>query len=111
MSSRVFELRTYYTPPGGLPVLERRFRDHTLGLFQRHGLDVVGFFTPSDGGSDDTLVYLLAFDSREKADEAWTAFRADPEWIAAKAASEAHGPVVDRVESVFLNATDYSPLH
>jgi hypothetical protein len=109
MSSRVFELRTYYTPPGGLPALETRFREHTLGLFERHGLDVVGFFTPTDGG-DDTLIYLLAFDSREAADAAWTAFRADPEWIAAKAASEARGPVVDRVESVFLDGTDYSPL-
>jgi hypothetical protein len=109
MSSRVFELRTYHTHPGALPALERRFRDHTLGLFERHGLEIVAFFTPTDDGGN-TLVYLLAFDSREAADTAWAAFRADPEWIAVKAASEADGPVVEHVESVFLDPTDYSPL-
>jgi NIPSNAP len=108
VSSRVFELRTYHTAPGALPALEARFRDHTTGLFERHGLETVAFFTPED--RRNTLVYLLSFDSREAADTAWAAFRADPEWIAAKAASEANGPIVEHIESVFLNPTDYSPL-
>ncbi len=79
-----------------------------MGLFARHGLTIEAFFTPEDRAN--TLVYLLSFGSRAAADTAWAAFRADPEWIAAKAASEADGPIVDRVESVFLNPTDYSPL-
>jgi hypothetical protein len=108
VNTRVFELRTYHTPPGSLRALEARFRDHTMRLFERHGLTIEAFFTPEDRGN--TLVYLLSFDSRAAADTAWSAFRADPEWIAAKAASEADGPIVDRVESVFLNPTDYSPL-
>ncbi|WP_108249216.1 NIPSNAP family protein [Planctomonas deserti] len=108
MSNRVFELRTYHTPPGALPALEARFREHTTALFERHGLEIVAFFTPADQAN--TLVYLLAFESREAADTAWTAFRADPEWVAAKAASEADGPIVERIESVFLHPTDYSPL-
>ncbi|WP_150308415.1 NIPSNAP family protein [Planctomonas psychrotolerans] len=111
MSNRIFELRTYYTAPGKLAALETRFRDHTLALFRKHGLEVVGFFTPTDGdGVGNTLVYLMAFESRAAADAAWESFRADPDWIAAKAASEADGPVVDRVESVFLDPTEYSAL-
>jgi hypothetical protein len=112
MSNRIFELRTYYTAPGKLEALETRFRDHTLALFQKHGLEVVAFFTPTDGdGVGNTLVYLLGFDDRDAADSAWAAFRADPDWIAAKAASEADGPVVDHLESVFLDPTAYSPLN
>lgn len=111
MSNGIFELRTYYTAPDKLATLETRFRDHTLALFEKHGLEVVAFFTPVDGdGVGSTLVYLLAFENRAAAETAWASFRADPDWLAAEAASEADGPVVDRVESVFLDPTPYSPL-
>lgn len=110
-ASRVFELRTYTTPPGRLPVLERRFREHTMTLFTRHGMTNIGYWTPQDSArAGHTLVYLLAHPSREKAARSWAAFGADPEWRRVQAASEADGKVVERVESVFLTPTDYSPL-
>ncbi|MGA7418448.1 MAG: NIPSNAP family protein [Acidimicrobiales bacterium] len=110
--SRVFELRTYHAAPGKFDALQARFRDHTCALFDKHGLTVVGFWTPQDGQGlpAETLVYLLAFRDRNAADEAWSAFRADPEWIRAKAESEEQGVLTTAIESVFLTATDYSPL-
>ena len=109
--SRVFELRTYRAHPGRLDELQARFRDHTVGLFARHHLQLVAFLTPTDGDrAADTLTYLLAFPDRDFAERAWSAFRADPEWIAAKAASEAAGDLVASIESTYLDPTDYSPL-
>ncbi len=109
--TRVFELRTYHALPGRLDALQARFRDHTVGLFARHGLEVVAFFVPTDGErAQDTLTYLLAFPDRAAAEASWEAFRADPEWIAAKAASEADGAIVEGIESTFLAPTDYSPI-
>jgi hypothetical protein len=110
-AARVFELRTYVTPPGRLPALERRFREHTLALFARHGMTNVGYWTPRDTArAGNTLVYLLAHPSREAAARSWAAFGRDPEWRRVQAASEAGGKVVERVESVFLDPTDFSPL-
>jgi hypothetical protein len=110
---RVFELRTYVAAPGKLDALNTRFRDHTLALFKKHGMELVGFWTPTDKATGaDTLVYVLAHKSRAAADESWKAFRADPVWVSAKQASEAKegGPLTSKVESVYLAATDYSPL-
>jgi hypothetical protein len=111
-SSRVFELRTYHVAPGKFDALQTRFRNHALGLFDKHGLSVVGFWIPLDEDQQPTevLVYLLAFDSRQAGDQAWTAFRADPAWIEAKAESERDGPLTTAIESVWLIATDYSPV-
>jgi len=109
--ARVFELRTYTAPPGRLPALQARFRAHTLGLFARHGMTNVGYWTPRDSaGAGTTLVYLLAHQSRDAAARSWAAFGRDPEWRRVQAASEANGPIVARVESVFLDPTDYSPM-
>ena len=108
---RVYELRTYTTPAGRLPALESRFREHTLALFARHGMTNVGYWTPQDSAhAQNTLVYLLAHPSREAARESWAAFGADPEWRRVQAASEANGKIVDHVESVFLDPTDFSPM-
>jgi hypothetical protein len=113
-TSRVFELRTYHAVPGKLGALHDRFRDHTVPLFDKHGFTVIGFWTPQAGEElpGDTLVYLLAYSDRDAAEAAWSAFRADPVWIQAKAESEARngGPLTTSIESVFLNPTDYSPL-
>ena len=110
--SGAFELRTYTAAPGKLEALHARFRNHTNRLFARHGMTIVGFWVPidKDKGADNTLVYLLRFPDRAAREKAWEDFRKDPEWIAARDASEASGKIVDKVDSVMLTATDYSPL-
>jgi hypothetical protein len=105
---RVFEMRTYYTHPGRLDALNARFRDHTNKLFVKHGMDLVGYWTPQN--KPDTLVYILAYPSREAREASWKAFQADPEWKKAAAESEKDGKIVAKVESVFLDPTDYSPI-
>jgi len=110
--SRCYELRTYYAAPGKLEELHARFRDHTMKLFKKHGMEVVGFWGPTDKerGSENTLVYLMVFPSREARDKAWKDFGADPDWQAARKESEKNGKLTDKVDSVILNATDYSPV-
>ncbi|MCU0784488.1 MAG: NIPSNAP family protein [Verrucomicrobia bacterium] len=110
--SRCFEMRTYHAAPGKFEAMHARFRDHTCALFKKHGMELVGFWVPTDKdkGADSTLIYLLAHKSRDEAKKSWAAFGNDPEWIKAKAESEANGKLVDKAESVFLSATNYSPL-
>ncbi len=111
---RVFELRTYIAAPGKIDALNARFRNHTMALFKKHGMEVVGFWMPIDKDKDpaagDKLVYILSFQSRAAAQAAWKAFAADPVWVAARTASETDGRLTAKVESVFFAATDYSPL-
>jgi hypothetical protein len=111
-SGRVFELRTYTASPGKLDALNARFRDHTIALFKKHGMEVVGFWEPLDkeAGAGEKLVYILAHQSRAAAEASWKSFRADPEWVKAKADSEKGGVLTTKIESVFLAGTDYSPL-
>ena len=110
--TRAFEMRTYYAAPGKLEALNARFRDHTCRLFKKHGMEIVGFWIPTDKekGAENTLVYILAHKSREAAKQSFANFGKDPEWQKARAESEANGKLVEKVESVFLGATDYSPL-
>ena len=109
--ARVFEIRTYTCEPGKLPDLLKRFREHTTKLFEKHGMTNIGYWVPADEPrSQDTLIYILAHPSRAAATKSWETFRKDPEWIAAKTASEANGKIVAKVESVFANPTDFSPL-
>jgi hypothetical protein len=107
----VYELRTYWAAPGKIEALHRRFRTLTLGIFQRHAMEVVGFWTPVlDSAESGNLVYILRFADEAAKIAAWTAFQNDPDWIAGKAASEVDGKLVDHLTSVLLDATDYSPL-
>src|SRR5262245_4762607 len=110
--SRCFEIRTYIAAPGKLEELHARFRNHTMKIFKKHGMEVVGFWGPSDKekGSENTLVYVMAFPSREARDKAWQAFRADPDWQKAREESEKNGRLTEKIESVILMATDYSPI-
>jgi hypothetical protein len=114
-TARIFELRTYTTTAGNLDRLEARFRDHTLALFAKHGMTHFGYWNLEAGqpGAEDTLVYLLAHASVAAKDASFAAFRADTDWVAAKAASEkaAGGSltVKDGVKSEVLIPTDYSP--
>lgn len=108
---RVFEIRTYTVAPGGLPLLHKRFRDHTASIFARLGMENIGYWTPVDSAlSQTTLIYVLAYPSREAATASWAAFRTDPEWANVRKASEAEGLKVLKAESVFVNPTDFSPM-
>lgn len=110
--SRCFEMRTYYPAAGKMEALHARFRDHTVQLFKKHGMTQVGYWVTltKEGAPEDKLVYLLAFPSREAREKAFAAFGRDPEWVAARNASEVNGKLVDRVESVLMTATDYSAM-
>ncbi len=108
---KVYELRIYHANPGKLEALHARFRDHTCKLFQKHGIEVVGFWTPIQGQeARRTLYYIVAFPSLEAQAKAWAAFKSDPQWIKAKADSEQEGVLVNKVDSKNLKATDYSPI-
>ena len=108
---RVFEIRTYTANEGKLDALHARFRNHTLRLFEKHGMQNIGYWSPLDAPlSQNTLIYVLAHKSREAAEKSWDSFRNDPEWKKEQAASEANGKLVAKVEPVFAKATDYSPM-
>ncbi len=106
----VFELRVYNTAEGRLPALLARFRDHTVGLFTKHGITSVAYWTPLDEPlKGRTLFYILKFPSREEAAKRWKAFQDDPDWIKVKTDSEATGKIVEKIDSTFLEMTDFSP--
>ncbi len=110
-AGKVYELRVYHSNPGKLGALHARFRDHTCKLFENHGMEVVGFWTPMQGDeAKNTLYYILAFSSVEAQKKSWQEFRADPEWIKVKTDSEKEGVLVNKVDSTNLKATDYSPI-
>jgi hypothetical protein len=110
-SGRVFELRTYTAPDGKLEELHKRFRDHTLRIFKNHGMTNVAYFRPQDAPlSQNTLIYLISHSSREQAKKNWAEFQADPEWQKVANDSQVNGKIVAKVDSVFLDPTDYSPL-
>ena len=111
MDTRVFELRTYTAAAGKIDALHARFRDHTVKLFEKHRMTLIGFWRPADDQqAKRQLVYLLAFPSQAAAVKSWKDFEVDPEWKTVKAVSEKDGPLVEKIDSVYLNPTDYSPL-
>lgn len=105
----IYELRIYTPYPGKLSPLMRRFRDHTCGLFEKHGIKQVGYWTVAIGGRSDQLWYMLAFDDSQHMDEAWRAFGTDPEWAAVVKESEKDGPLVQYLETKILRPTNFSP--
>ena len=106
--SRLFEMRTYYAAPGKLDALHARFRDHTLKLFEKHGMTNIAYWVPTDN-ADNKLIYVLAFPDRDAREKAFKSFGADPDWQKAFKDSEKDGKLVTRIENLFLTATDYSP--
>lgn len=106
--SRLFELRTYYANDGKLDALHARFRDHTVKLFEKHGMENFGYWVPQKN-EGNTLTYVLAYPSRKARDKAWKGFLNDVDWKAAYKASTADGKLVKKIDRVFMKATDYSP--
>ena len=107
-SNRVFEIRTYTAPEGKLDALKARFRDHTIEIFNRHGMTSIGYWVPQ--GSQNTLIYILAHPSKEVAMQHWREFASDPEWKKVAAESEANGKIVEKIDRVWADPTDFSPL-
>ena len=110
-AKHVYELRTYTAPEGKLGDLHTRFRDHTVRIFNKHGMKSVIYLAPQDApDSQNTLIYVLEHPSREAAKKAWADFQADPEWVKVAADSQVNGRIVSKVVSVFADPTDYSPI-
>jgi hypothetical protein len=109
--TRVYELRTDTTNPGKLPALEQRFAEHTLRLFEKHGMRNEMYGVPTDSAlCSNTLIYVISHESREAADRNRKAFSADTSWQRVPAASEVNGPILARPpERVFLRLADFSP--
>jgi hypothetical protein len=106
----IHELRIYTAAPGRLPDLMARFRDHTMALFEKHGITNVGYWTNSIGGRNDELWYIIGFESLAHREQAWGEFVKDPEWTKVRADSEANGPLLSYLENRILNPTSWSPL-
>jgi hypothetical protein len=110
-SQRVFEVRTYTAPEGKLQDLHKRFRDHTLRIFKKHGMESVIYLAPQDAPlKDTTLIYIISHANRDQAKKNWADFSADEEWKKVSAESQVNGRIVTKVDSVFADATDYSPM-
>lgn len=110
-ANRVFELRTYTTHEGRLDALNARFRNHTLKLFEKHGMTNIGYWVPQDApAKSNTLIYVISHQSRDAAKKSWDAFRNDPEWKKVAADSEKDGKIVQKVDSVYMDPVDYSKI-
>ena len=105
----IYEYRVYYAAPGKMDSLHRRFADHTIRIFRKHGIKVVGFWV-TENKEDEVLNYLLVFDSTDKMKEQWAAFGSDPEWNRVRDESQRDGDLVAKIESTILYPTSYSPL-
>ena len=107
----LYELRVYHPNPGKFDTLNKRFREHTLKLFEKHGMRNVAYWVeqPSEQAPGGKVIYVLAFPSREARDASFQAFVADPEWQRVAAASEVDGKLIAKIDSTFMSLADYSP--
>src|SRR3954468_14702263 len=109
--ARVFEIRTYHCLPGRLEALNKRFREHTMKIFEKHGMTNIAYWTFEDSpAKENTLIYVISHASRAQAKKNWDEFNNDPEWKQVSADSEKDGKIVEKVDSVFVDATDYLPI-
>lgn len=106
----IYELRIYECAPGKLPDLNKRFETITLKLWEKHGIQQAGFWTTIIGESNQTLYYMLAWNSLAEREQKWTAFSTDPDWLAARAKTEAAGPIVANIKNFILGPTPYSSV-
>ena len=106
----IYEMRVYRCVPGRLPALLKRFDTITLKLWEKHGIKQAGFFTTLIGQSNQELTYFLAWDTLADRDKKWTAFQGDPDWISARAQTEADGQIVDNITSQLLTPTAFSAV-
>jgi hypothetical protein len=108
--NRVFELRIYSVISGRMPAMNARFKDHTNALLTKHGMTLIGFWTPQGKDAETKLYYLVAHKGKSAADASWKAFGEDPEWKRVQEDSEKDGKIVEKVERVWLDPTEYSMM-
>jgi len=109
--TRVYELRTYHCYDGKLEALKANFRDFDIRILKRHGIESIGYWVPQDPAlASNTLIYMVVHPSRAEAEKNWAEFSKDPEFIKLAAESMKNGPIVQKVESLYLDPTDFSPL-
>jgi len=109
--TRIYEMRTYTTNEGKMDALHQRFEDHTLRLFEKHGMTNIGYWVPEDPDlAENTLIFIIAHENAEAAEKNWDEFRQDPEWQQAYEESHADGPIVKEAQSVFMTGTPYSAM-
>ena len=106
----IYELRVYHAVPGKLPAIINRFQTITLGIWERYGIKQAGFWTTLIGSSNQSLTYMLAWESLADRETKWTAFQADQEWQTKRAETEAAGPIVSNIVSEFLVPTAFSSV-
>jgi hypothetical protein len=106
----IYEQRIYHAMPGRMPDLLKRFQEITLKIWERHGIKQAGFWTYVAGGSNQDLVYLLVWESLADREKKWAAFQSDPEWLAARAKTEANGPLLSSLDNSFLQPTAFSSV-
>ncbi|GAC1408660.1 MAG: NIPSNAP family protein [Burkholderiaceae bacterium] len=106
----IYEMRIYHCAPGRLPALNKRFETVTLKFWEKYGIEQVGFWSTLVGNSNQSLTYLLRWESLSDRERKWNAFASDPDWLAQRAASEAEAIIVERIENTLLNPTSYSAL-
>jgi hypothetical protein len=106
----IYELRTYYCAPGRLPALNKRFETITLKFWEKYGIRQVGFWTALIGPSNQTLTYMLQWESLAEREIKWNAFASDPEWLAKRDETEAQAIIVERIENQILAPTSYSAM-
>jgi hypothetical protein len=106
----IYEMRVYRCVPGRLPALLKRFEQTTLKLWEKHGIRPSGFFTTLVGASNQELTYLLAWESLAEREQKWAAFQSDPDWITARAKTEADGQIVDNIVNQMLAPTAFSAM-
>ena len=106
----IYEMRVYHCAPGRLPALNHRFETITLDFWNKYGIEQVGFWTTLVGPSNQALTYMLRWESLAERERKWNAFASDADWVAQRAATEAEGIIVERIENMFLNPTAYSAL-
>ena len=107
-STKLYEVRIYHPTPGKYAEIVDRFRQYTTKIFEKHGMENIGYWTPTDATNQE-LIYILAYPNREARDASWKAFGSDPEWKAIVAKTEANGKLVDHVDQIFMTEADISP--
>ena len=105
--SEIYELRTYTSHEGKLENVLNRFENHTMALFEKHGIRNIGYWVSED--QDNTLIYIVAHESRDRAKHSWENFVSDPKWKAARNASVADGPIVNKIENLYMKKASFSP--